>query len=523
MNDKSIRALMPLFLFVLAACHPEQSAHEHTATKSAAVVNADVKDAAEAPGVALTHVTQATQLFVEFPALVVNGESSFAAHLTQLSNFKPVVEGTLSVTLSGGGSPEERAEAAVSKTPGIFKPVLKPQHAGTRRLVFVIDGPNLHATHDLGEVQVYPDIRAAIAAAPATEPASGIRFTKEQQWQMDFATALVAIHTLRESVAATATLRPRAAGEAQLSAPGAGLLRAGPGGFPQIGQRVHAGQTLAYLVPRLGGDTDTASLTLEVERTRAEAQRAQSERGRLESLFEVEAIPEKRLLDARTRERIAVAEARAARERAAMYQGGTGGIALKSPINGTVVEVRGAAGAPVTEGQMVIHIADVSRLWLEAHIPENDIGKVRAPSGAYFLLDDAPVVLEAKKNATLVAIGGLVEEDSRTVPAILEFDNPNGRLRAGMKVRAFVYTGRSVQATAVPASAIVNDNGQSVVFVEKEGETYERRMVQTGIRDGDFIAILNGLKANERIVTRGAYQVRLAATAPAALGEGHAH
>ena len=56
-----------------------------------------------------------------------------------------------------------------------------------------------------------------------------------------------------------------------------------------------------------------------------------------------------------------------------------------------------------------------------------------------------------------------------------------------------------------------------------DGEAFVRRVVETGIRDGDWIAIRGGLQAQERVVSKGAYQVRLAASAPAALGHGHAH
>jgi multidrug efflux pump subunit AcrA (membrane-fusion protein) len=61
------------------------------------------------------------------------------------------------------------------------------------------------------------------------------------------------------------------------------------------------------------------------------------------------------------------------------------------------------------------------------------------------------------------------------------------------------------------------------VYVLREGESFERRVITTGSRDGEWVAVLSGLKAGERIVTLGAYQVRLAATAPAAIGHGHAH
>jgi multidrug efflux pump subunit AcrA (membrane-fusion protein) len=122
-----------------------------------------------------------------------------------------------------------------------------------------------------------------------------------------------------------------------------------------------------------------------------------------------------------------------------------------------------------------------------------------------------------------VAFGALVDKDSRTVPAIFEFDNTKGSLRAGMNLRVGVYTGRTEKMPAVPASAVIDDNGMAVVYVQKEGEAFERRVIEPGIKEGDWIGIRSGVAAGERVVSKGAFQVRLAATSPATLGHGHAH
>jgi multidrug efflux pump subunit AcrA (membrane-fusion protein) len=116
-----------------------------------------------------------------------------------------------------------------------------------------------------------------------------------------------------------------------------------------------------------------------------------------------------------------------------------------------------------------------------------------------------------------------VDQSSRTVPAIFEFDNTDGRLRAGMNLRAAIYTGHSEKSLTVPASAIVDNTGTPVVFVQKEGESFERRVVNVGIKDGDRVGLRSGVTAGERVVNLGAYQVHLAAVAPAALGHGHTH
>ena len=89
--------------------------------------------------------------------------------------------------------------------------------------------------------------------------------------------------------------------------------------------------------------------------------------------------------------------------------------------------------------------------------------------------------------------------------------------------RVHVLTGAPVKALAVPASAIVDDGTEPVVFVEISGERFERRPVQLGLRDRGRVQVLAGVAPGERVVSRGAYQVRLAAASGAIPQHGHVH
>jgi len=82
--------------------------------------------------------------------------------------------------------------------------------------------------------------------------------------------------------------------------------------------------------------------------------------------------------------------------------------------------------------------------------------------------------------------------------------------------------GRSL-GLAVPESAIVDDAGRPVVFVQAAGESFLRRPVRLGIRDSGNIGILEGVTRGERVVTAGAYQIRLAALSPQVPAHGHVH
>ena len=477
----------------LAGC----SKHNHDANKADAAKGAEAQGHAHGGDLSITHYSDATELFVEFPKLVKGEEAAFAAHVTKLADSSALSDGNVVVALTGGGNPEEKKAARVSGNAGIFRPAITPRYSGKRQLVFYIHAPGIDAVHEVGEVEVYADKKAAEAAAEPPSADAGIKFTKEQQWKTEFRVAAVADRTVRESVSVNAMLRPRPSGEAHVATPAAGLLRAGPKGFPQIGMQVGAGQILAWLVPRLGGESDVAALDLAIARARIETNQTTLDRERLEGLLAAEAVAEKRVREARTREALARAELLAAERRAATYAGGTGGIALKTPIAGSVVSVNASPGAAVSEGQTIAHVADLARLWLEARVPESELARLGTPTGAFFRLDgdERVIVLETGKNAQLVASGGMVDRETRTAPVIFEFPNPDRRLRAGTSLQVHVYTGRVLTGPAVPASAVVDEAGQAVVYLQQSGESFERRVVQPGMRDGNWVAITRGLKA----------------------------
>jgi cobalt-zinc-cadmium efflux system membrane fusion protein len=75
----------------------------------------------------------------------------------------------------------------------------------------------------------------------------------------------------------------------------------------------------------------------------------------------------------------------------------------------------------------------------------------------------------------------------------------------------------------VPASALVDDAGRPVVFVQREGEAFERRPVTLGARSVNLVQVTSGVQPGERVVTTGAYLVRLASLSTQVPSHGHVH
>jgi RND family efflux transporter MFP subunit len=492
--------------------------------------HADHGTPAERPGASVTHFAERTELFLEYPALVCGEDSRFAAHLNDLERFKPLEKGRVEVVLSGGGTPDERFEVTEPSPVGIFRPVVKPAHASKRRLVLTVESAGKTDRHDLGEVQVFASVADAVAAGEAEERPGLVPFLKEQQWRTEFATAPVEETVLRPSVLANGTLRARADGESRIAAPVTGRLAASAGGFPFIGRQVRAGDVLATLSPKVGGDADPASLELAVTQARLDLELARKDLARLQELADAEAVPEKRVQDARRavaegEARVAAGEARKARFEETAGTGGAGRIMLRSTVTGTLASISATPGTFIEEGRELFHVVDLDRLWLEVQVPEADVGRIGKPTGAWFEVEgfDRPFEVAPERGGRVIGFGGVIDPQTRTAQLVFELPNTERDLRVGMFARVHVLTGAPVKALAVPASAIIDDGSEPVVFVEVSGERFERRPVRLGLRDRGLVQVLAGVAPAERVVSRGAYQVRLAAASGAIPQHGHAH
>ena len=93
-----------------------------------------------------------------------------------------------------------------------------------------------------------------------------------------------------------------------------------------------------------------------------------------------------------------------------------------------------------------------------------------------------------------------------------------------MYTEVFIKVGKEFECTSIPESAIINEDGLHTAYIQTEGESFEKRIIKTGIIENGYVQVIDGLKVGERVVTDGSYQVRLAALSPeSAIGQGHVH
>lgn len=475
----------------------------------------------EAGSFTVTHYADATELFVEYRPLVVDRRRRFDAHLSWLSDYRAVSEGRLIAELVWPDGRIDQASAAVSDTPGIFRPLLTATRSGEARLRLRLEAKGRQSVHDLGIVRVYPTSDAGAAAAPHPAPnPNRIAFPKEAQWRVPFRAEAAARGPFAETLPVTVDVRLAPDAEAVVSSPVAGVVRVN-GAVPAPGMRVRAGQTLATVAAQLGGGEDVASLDLAISEARIALDAARRETSRMDRLVRAEAAPQRRLDEARTSERLAAAQLQAAQRRRAALGGGGSGVPLVSPISGQVLTSSIVRGGSVAPGAELMRIGDPTSLWLVAQVPEAQAPRVGQPQGLDVVVGGETLPLASRGALRLVQAPSYIDPRTRTAQAVFAFSGT--ALKPGQRLPGRLHAGGATEALSVPASAVLNEGGQDVVYVQATGEAFERRLVQVGARSGDRVAIRGDVRPGERVVTEGVATVRAAAATPDAFGHGHAH
>lgn len=502
-------------LVCLVACGCNRSAPPATAAEE------------QPESLSVTRWTETTEVFAEYPPLAVGETSRFAIHLTRLDTFKGVTDGHVEVQLRGGSAPPEVFRVEGPSRPGIFGVDVKPAHAGRRELVILLRSTGVSDEHRVGQVEVQTTAAAARAAVrDGGDDAAGISFLKEQQWSLDFGTAVVGEQAVRESIRVSARVEARPGGAAGVVAPIDGRLTRVLD-LP-LGASVTRGQELARLLPAPAVPADLPQL----QRARAEAQTALAlathDRERAERLTTAGAAPEKRLDEARAAEeqaraRVAAAEASLAQNNAARA-GGTsdaeGQFVVRSPVSGVIAQRDAATGANVAAGTILFHVVDAAQVHVVGQIPEGDAARARAVSAAEIEMPGRQDRLPAGR---LASVGSVLDPQSRTLPITFAFDNRALGLPVGQSVFLHLLMAATAPRPVVPPAAVVDDAGRPIVFVQTEGETFERRAMTLGPRTGNLVQIVEGLKAGDRVVTKGAYLVRLASVSTSVPAHGHVH
>jgi len=291
----------------------------------------------------------------------------------------------------------------------------------------------------------------------------------------------------------------------------------------RLGDSLQRGQVLATIDSMEVGEAQAAYVD-----ARAQLDLAQSSFERARQLFEEQIIAQKDWLQAQADLQRARAAERAAASRLRLLGVGrpTGQddpssvYTLVAPFAGTVTEVDNAVQGELAKPEEgLFTVADLSRVWVQASLPESDLARVRV--GAPAAIEVAAYPDERFEGRVAYVSSGL-DKETRTIQARIEVSNPKGRLKMEMFATAHIEAAAGEeQAVILPREAVVLMDGKPAVFVRENGG-FEARGVELGQALATGTVVRSGVRPGEQVVLAGAYALK-ARMLKSQMGEGHAH
>lgn len=176
---------------------------------------------------------------------------------------------------------------------------------------------------------------------------------------------------------------------------------------------------------------------------------------------------------------------------------------VRSPYTGVVTHKNVIEGSYVKKGESLYTIADLSHVWVEAHIFEYEQNVVFKGQPVEMTLSYNP---EKIYEGTIAYIFPYLQQKTRDVIIRIDFKNKNNELKPDMFAKIKIKTGQEKQGLSISSQAVIHSGEQKIAFVSKGKGKYTPRQITTGLSlDDDMVQVLSGLSENEIIVTSGQF------------------
>lgn len=187
---------------------------------------------------------------------------------------------------------------------------------------------------------------------------------------------------------------------------------------------------------------------------------------------------------------------------------------IHSPISGTVINKMALIGLHVNPGDELYTIADLSHIWIIADIYEYELPLIKVGQPATVTLSyDPGTVLQGKVSF----IYPTLDAQTRTAKVRFELDNPEEQLKPGMYANVELKIPLGTRLV-IPKEAVLESGERQVIFIHHGGGTLEWRTAKLGVRAGDWIEVLDGLKEGDHVITSANFLIDSESRLKAAVG-----
>ena len=279
----------------------------------------------------------------------------------------------------------------------------------------------------------------------------------------------------------------------------------------QLGNEVKKGYTLALI-----NSSELSNSQLAYLKARSEKEFHRRTVQRAKTLFEADVISAAELQRRESEYEVASAQTRAAQDQLrvlgvnlkAMEELATTGAidsvaSVMATIKGVVVERKVTTGQVVQPADVLFTVADLSRVWAVAQVPEQQVAQVKVGQSVRI---EVPALENEKLIGKLIYVGQTVNPESRTVLVRTELDNTSGRLKPSM-LASMLIESTPTKRVVVPITAIVREQDADYVFIEEKPGSFRLKPVRLSSEHNGQRVVLDGLSQGMRIVSDGAFHL----------------
>ena len=480
----------------------------------------------ERPGVSLTLFSEHSELFLEFPIFIQGKESLFLAHLTHLHNAKPFTKGRVTVLLRSEGEADESFRVEQVARDGIFIPLVVPRVAGKREVSLYLQTAERTEVFELGEHKVY----ASESEIPVEQEEANehlISFLKEQQWKTDFGIEQTQSQTFHETIQLPAKILAANHALSSVKNPLGGQLT-----LVRVKQyqKVKTGEPIAELKANPEFTINYFNLEAKHKLLKAELEFHRAEAQRFSRLLNQQSASQTELLKSRLEVQKLELQVDETNQQLSHLKDSLGiilrqnsiFIPMNAPQDGVVQSISGSLGDWLEAHREIFKILHPESLNLHIYLPLSQKPfkpagiKLRSHGTEAWL--DGLNLLEMKSALWSGAMDPVAKYQTLSIP----FQQAQ-LFHSGQNLEVELSKSNQLNGIKIPLSALSVEQGNSYVYVQVNGENFERRAVKTGYQMAEAIVVVEGLKEAEWIVTKGVYNLRLASASDQVPAHGHAH
>ena len=497
-------------LALMASCNQSKNTghshdhggHEHTDGDEHAEENHTISE---------TYWVNNNEVFVEYTHMLLNEVTPFIISITDTKTGKPVIGADVFVAYTMGTKGIKNSAKFDSNNQ--YVATLKPSQTGQGKLIVSISINGVTNVHSILNVEVFNDVHDIIHDHEA-ENSQDIKFSKKDSWKIGLLTHQVQKSEFMSVIRTSGEILPGQTSVAQITSNSAGIVNLSSSNVLE-GMSVKSGQLLFTVKGKGMGDdnSDVRYQSAKIEYENAKA-----------NYIRVSELNKEKIVSDKEFEQVKGDFLKAESKFNTFSQNYSGGNQqLIAKVNGTIKRLLVKDGDYVNAGQVVATVITRGDLLLKAYLPQSEFHHLNEIQDANFRPATCKTIHNILQlNGKIISRGKSVNE-GYSIPLYFSFQTDDDHFVANSFAEVYLLTNSGQEVLSVPVESITEEQGFMFVFVQKSGDTYEKREVVIGKNNGKMVEVISGLSAGERVVSTGAYRVRLASKSSAMPAHAHQH